>query len=143
MERSSRRGEKRTALRASHLKERGSDGAVAPPMCDHRVGLHRCGGREWYNPSGSAGVTWLNAAARTRRAERAVQGDVLSVWQVLHRMPSGPRISAQRVARFDDHCTSNLLINNKLRQRYSRSTRITRKSKVSTDRTRHAPSETI
>ena len=71
-------------------------------------------------PSGSAVVTCLNATARTRRAERAVQSDVLSVWQVLHGMPSALRISAQRVARFDDHCTSNLLINNKLRQRYSR-----------------------
>ena len=30
-------------------------------------------------PSGSAVVTCLNAPARTRRAERAVQGDVVSV----------------------------------------------------------------
>jgi hypothetical protein len=43
----------------------------------------------------------------------------LSVWQVLHGTPSAQRISAQRVARFDGHCTSNLFINNKLRQRYS------------------------
>ena len=76
-------------------------------MCDHRVGRHRCVGREWYNPSGAAVVTCLNAAARTRRAERAVQGDVLSVWQVLHRTPRAPLISAQRVAQFDDHYTSN------------------------------------
>jgi hypothetical protein len=71
-------------------------------------------------PSGSAVVTCLNATARTRRAERAIQSDVLSVWQVLHGTPSVPRISAQRIAQFDDHCTSNLFINNKLRQRYSR-----------------------
>jgi hypothetical protein len=71
-------------------------------------------------PSGSAVVTCLNATARTRRAERAMQSDVLSVWQVLHGTLSVPRISAQRVARFDDHCTSNLFINSKLRQRYSR-----------------------
>jgi hypothetical protein len=65
-------------------------------------------------------VTCLNAAARTLRAERAVQGNVLSVWQALHRTPSAPLISAHRVARFDDHFTLNLLINNKLYQRYSR-----------------------
>jgi hypothetical protein len=47
-------------------------------------------------------------------AERAVQGDVLSVWQVLHEVPSAPLISAHRVARFDDHFTINLLINNEL-----------------------------
>src|SRR6266852_3240226 len=89
-------------------------------MCDHRVVLHRCVVREWCNPSGSAVATCLNAAARTRRAARAVQGDVLSVWQVLHGMPSAPPIPAQRVARFDDHCTLNCLLKNKLRQRYSR-----------------------
>ena len=76
-------------------------------------------------PSGSAVVTCLNATARTRRAERAVQSDVLSVWQLLHGTPSAPRISAQRVARFDDHCTSNLFINNKLHPRYSRSIQMT------------------
>ena len=90
-------------------------------MCGHKVVLHRCVGREWYNPSGSAVVTRLNAAARTLRAERVVQGDVLFVWQVLHGTPSAPLISVHRVARFDDHFTINLFINNKLRQRYSRS----------------------
>ena len=66
-------------------------------------------------PRGSAVVTCLNATARTRRAERAMQSDVLSVWQVLHGTLSVPRISAQRVARFADHYTRNLFINNKLR----------------------------
>src|SRR5215510_5275982 len=75
--------------------------------------------------SGAAVVTCLHAAARTLRAARAVQGEVLSVWQVLHGTPSAPRISAQRVARFDDHCTSNLFINNKLHPRYSRSIQMT------------------
>src|SRR6266849_4804979 len=89
-------------------------------MGEHKVGLHRCVRQEWYTPAGSAVVTCLHAAARTRRAARAVQGEVLSVWQVLQGTPSAPRISAQRVALFDDHCTSNLFINNKLRQRYSR-----------------------
>src|SRR5215510_12802638 len=72
-------------------------------MCDHRVGFHRCVVRQWYNPSGAAVVTCLNATARTRRAERVVQSDVLAVWQVLHGTPSAPLISAQRVARFENH----------------------------------------
>src|SRR5438132_2297577 len=50
----------------------------------------------------------------------AVQGDVVSVWQVLHGTPSAPPIPAQRVARFDGHCTRNCLLKNQLRQRYSR-----------------------
>jgi hypothetical protein len=91
-------------------------------MCDHRVVLHRCVVREWYNPSGSAVITCLNAAARTLRAARAVQGDVLTVWQALYGTPSAPLISAHRVTRFDDHLALNLLINNKLCQRYSRFT---------------------
>src|SRR5438552_969204 len=89
-------------------------------MRDHRVVLHRCVVREWCHPSGSAGATCLHAAARTRRAAHAVQGDVVSVWQVLHGTPSAPPIPAQRVARFDDHCTRNCLLKNQLRQRYSR-----------------------
>ena len=59
-------------------------------------------------PRGQQWSPCLNAAARTLRAERAVQGDVLFVWQVLHGTPSAPLISAHRVARFDDHFTSNL-----------------------------------
>src|SRR5712691_4410579 len=120
MERPSRGGEKRTAAWASHHEERGSDGAMAPPRCAHRVVLHRCVVREWCTPSGSAVATCLHAAARTRRAARAVKGDVVSVWQVLYETPSAPPISAQRVARFDDHCTRSCLLQNKLRQRYSR-----------------------
>ena len=120
MERPSRGGEKRTALWASPHEERGSDGAVAPPMCAHRVVLHRGVVREWCHPSGAAGAPGLHAAARTRRAARAVQGDVVSVWQVLPGTPSAPPIPAQRVARCDDHSTRNCLLQNKLRQRYSR-----------------------
>jgi len=123
MEKPSRGGEKRTAVWASHHEERGSDGAVAPPMCDHRVVLHRCVVREWCHPSGAAVAPGLHAAARTRRAARAVQGDVVSVWQVLPGTPSAPPIPAQRVARFDDHCTRNCLLQNKLSQKYSRSTK--------------------
>src|SRR2546425_11428975 len=122
MARPSRGGEKRTAVWASQHEERGSDGAVAPPMCEHRVVLHRCVGREWCHPSGVTGATCLHAAARMRWAARAVQGDVVSVWQVLPGTPSAPPIPAHRVARFDDHCTRNRLLQNKLRQRYRRST---------------------
>src|SRR5260370_14286335 len=49
-----------------------------------------------------------------------IKADVVSVWQVLPGTPSAPPIPAQRVARFDDHCTRNCLLQNKLRQRYSR-----------------------
>jgi hypothetical protein len=121
MERPSRCGEKRTTVWPSPYEERGSEGAVAPPMCDHRVVLHHCVVREWCHPSGSAVATCLNATARTLWAARAVQGDVVSVWQILDRTPSAPPIPAQRVARCDDHCTRNCLLKNKLRQRYSRS----------------------
>jgi hypothetical protein len=121
MERPSRGGEKRTAGWASHHEARGSDGAVAPPRCDHRMVLPRCGVREWCHPSGAAVAPGLHAAERPRRAARAVQGDVVSGWQVLPGPPSVPPIPAQRVDRFDDHCTRNCLLHNKLRQRYSRS----------------------
>jgi hypothetical protein len=67
------------------------------PLCDHRVGFHRCMVREWYNPSASAAVTCLNATARTRRAARVVQSDVLSVWQ-------GLQWDAQRTAHFCATC---------------------------------------
>ena len=51
-------------------------------------------------PRGQQWSPCLNAAARTLRAERAVQGDVLSVWQAFHGTPSAPLISAHRVVRF-------------------------------------------
>ena len=123
MERPSRGGEKRTAAWASPHEERGSDGAIVPPRGDHRMVLPRCVVREWCHPSGSAVATYLHAAARTRRAARAVKGDVVSVWQVLYETPRAPPIPAQRVARCDDHCTRNCLLQNKLHQRYSRSIR--------------------
>ena len=104
MERPSRGGERRTAVWPSQHEERESDGAVSPPMCDHKVVLHHCVVREWCTPSGSAVATCLHAAARRRRAARAGQGDGLSGWQVLRRTPSAPPIPAHRVARCDDHC---------------------------------------
>jgi len=123
MERPSRGGEKRSAAWASPHEERGGDGAIAPPRCPHRVVLQRGVVREWCTPSGSAVASRLHAAARTRRAARAVKGDVWSVWQVLYETPSAPPISAQRIARCDDHFTRNCLLQNKLFQRYSRSIR--------------------
>lgn len=78
----------------------------------------------WYvsgaTSRGAAVVTCLNAAARTLRAGRAVQGDVLSAWQVFHGTPTTPLISAHLVARFDAYFTLNLLINNELCHRYNR-----------------------
>src|SRR2546426_614829 len=124
MEKPSRGGEKRTAVWASPHEERRSDGAVAPPMCDHRVVLHRCVVREWCHPSRSAVDAGRDAAAHARRAARAVQGDVVSVWEVLPGTPSAPPIPVQRVARCDDHCTRHCLLQNKLHQRYSRYKRI-------------------
>src|SRR5215475_4623604 len=53
----------------------------------------RCVVRECYNPSGSAVVTCLHAAARPRRAARAVQGAVVSVWQALQGTPRAPRMT--------------------------------------------------
>ena len=77
----------------------------------------------WGGRGTTAVVLGLNAAARPRRTARAVQGDVWSVWQVLYETPSAPPISAQRIARCDDHFTRNCLLQNKLFQRYSRSIR--------------------
>ena len=122
------RGHREEAKRGPPCEHRitRNEGAMVPfllPCATTGLVLHRCVVREWCHPSGSAVATCLHAAARTRRAARAVQGDVVSVWQVLHGTPSAPPIPAQRVARFDDHCTRNCLRKNKLRQRYSRSKR--------------------
>ena len=68
----------------------------------------------WYvsgaTPRGAGVIICLNATARMLRAERAVQSDVLSVWQAFHGTPTAPLISAHCVARFDGHFTFNLLI---------------------------------
>jgi len=68
------------------------------------------------NPSGSAVDAGLDAAARALRAERAVDGGVVSVPQALHVSPSAPPIHAQRVARFDHYRTRNCLPPKKLRR---------------------------
>ena len=58
----------------------------------------------------------LDAAARARRAARAVDGGVVDVPQALHVSPSAPPINAQRVARFDHDRTRNCLPSKKLRR---------------------------
>ena len=61
------------------------------------------------NPSRSAGDACRDAAAQARRAERAVDGGVVSVPQALDVSPSALRIHAQRGARFDHYYTCNSL----------------------------------
>ena len=79
-----------TAVWASHHEELCSDGVVSPPVCDHRVVPNRWAVRDWCNPLGSAVDAGLDAAARARRAERAVDGGVvnfhrLSMCRPVHR----------------------------------------------------------
>src|SRR5438552_1933473 len=54
MERPSRCGEKRTAVWPSHHEERGSDGAVSPHVCGHRVVPDRGVVPDRCNSAGSA-----------------------------------------------------------------------------------------
>ena len=66
------------------------------------------------NPSGSAADACRDAAAQAQGAERAVDGDVVSVPQVLDVSPRALRINAQRVARFDHYYIRNCLSPKKL-----------------------------
>ena len=66
------------------------------------------------NPSGSAMDAGLDAAARARRTERAVDGGVVYVPPALHGSLSAPRIHAHQVARFDHYRTRNCLPPKKL-----------------------------
>jgi len=101
--RPSQGGEKRIAAWASHHEERCSARVVAPPRCDHMIVLHRWVMFDGCNPLRSAVDAGRDAAARARRAARAVDGGIVSVLQALHGSPRAPRIHAQRVAQFD-HC---------------------------------------
>ena len=83
---------------------------MAPPRCDPQIVLHHSGVPEWGTPSESAVAASLNAAARTLRATRQTQGDVLSLWQGLQRTPRAPPMPAQRVARFAAHWTRHYLV---------------------------------
>jgi len=105
-----------TAMCASRHEDLVSNGAVSPHVCDPMVVSHCWAVLERGNPSESAGDACLDAAAQTRRAERAVDGGVLSVPQALDVSPSAPPIHAQRVARFDHYCTHNSLPPKKLRR---------------------------
>jgi hypothetical protein len=105
-----------TAVWAPRPEDLLSDGIGFPHVFDHRgvpdlgVVLAQC------NPSGSAVVACLDAAARARRAERAADGGVLSVPHALHLSPSAPPINAQRVAQFCHYRTLNCMLPRKLRR---------------------------
>ena len=98
-----------TAVWVSRHEDLVSHEVVSPP-CTTPLGVpHGWAGIDWGNPSGSAGNACRDAATQARRAARAVDGDVVSVPQVLDVSPSTPRIHAQRVARFDHYRTRNSL----------------------------------
>ena len=101
---------------ASHHEELCSDGIVSPPVCDYLVVPHRCVMLDGCNPVGSAVDAGLDAAARARRAARAVDGGVVDIPQALHVSLSAPPIDAQRVAQFDHYRTYNCLPPKKLRR---------------------------
>jgi hypothetical protein len=69
---------RQTSQSADDGRGRTSSRKVSSNILTIRVSFHRCVVREWYNPSGAAVVTCLNATARTRRAEGVVQSDVLA-----------------------------------------------------------------
>jgi hypothetical protein len=105
-----------TAVWASRHEDLVSNGAVSPHRGDPMVVPNCWAVLDRRNPSGSAGDACLDAATPGRRAERPVDGGVVSVPQALSVSPSAPPISAQRVARFDPYSASNSLIPKKLRQ---------------------------
>jgi hypothetical protein len=109
-------GEKRTAVWASRPEDLWSAWVVFPHVFDYMVVPDRGVVRARCNPLGAAVDAGLDAAARARRAERAVDGGVLYVPQALHVSPSAPPIHAQRVARFDHYRTRNCLPPKKLRR---------------------------
>ena len=86
----------------SHHEERGSDGAVSPHVCDHRVVPKRGVVPDRCNPSGAAEDACGDALAWARRAERAADGGVLYVPQALSVSPRAPRITAQRIRDYLD-----------------------------------------
>ncbi len=73
------------------------------------VDPHRSVVLDGYNPSGLPVDTCLDATARARWAERAVEGGVVYAPQTLHVSPNAPPMHAQRVARFDYYRTRNCL----------------------------------
>jgi hypothetical protein len=105
-----------TAVWASRHEDFVSNDVVSPHVCDPMVVPHGWAVLDRGNPSGSAGDACFDAAAHARRAERAVDGGVMSVPQALSVSPSAPPIHAQRVARFDHYRTRNSLPPKKLRR---------------------------
>jgi hypothetical protein len=101
---------------ASRPEDLWSAWVVFPHVFDYMVVPDRGVVRARCNPLGAAVDAGLDAAARARRAERAVDGGVLYVPQALHVSPSAPPIHAQRVARFDHYRTRNCLPPKKLRR---------------------------
>ena len=98
-----------TTVWASRHEDLVSHDDVSPHVCDPRVVPHGGTVLKRGNPSGSAEDACHDAAAQVRRAERAVDGGVVSVPQALDVSPSAVRIHAQRAARFDHYCTCNSL----------------------------------
>ena len=107
-------GEKTTAVWASHHEELCGDGVVAPPVCAHMVVPCRWVVLDGCNPSWSAVDAGLDAAAWTRRAERAAAGGVVDVPRAFSGSPRAPRINAQRGAQFDPYNTRKYLQKKKL-----------------------------
>ncbi len=105
-----------TAVWASRHEDLVSDGVVSPHVFDHLVVPDRGVVRARCHPPGSAVDAGLDAAARARRAARAVDGGVVYVPQALHVSPHAPPIHTQRVARFDYYRTRNCLPPKKLRR---------------------------
>jgi len=67
------------------------------------------------NASGAAVDACSDAPVEARRAERAADGGVVDILRVLSVSPRAPRITAQRVARFDPYYTRNCLPPKQLR----------------------------
>jgi hypothetical protein len=105
-----------TTVWASRHEALVSHDGVSPHVCDPLVVPHGEAVLERGNPLASAGDTCRDAATQARRAERAVEGGVVSVPQALDVSSSALRIHAQRVARFDHDCTRNSLPPKKLRR---------------------------
>jgi hypothetical protein len=83
-----------TTVWASRHEDLVSHDGVSPHVCDLMVVPHGWAVLKRGNPSGSAGDACRDAAARARRAERAVDGGVVSVPQALDVSPSALRINA-------------------------------------------------
>ena len=93
-----------------------SDWVVSPHVFDHMVVPARGVVLARGNPPGSVVDAGLDAAARALRAERAADGGVVYVLRALSVSPRAPRMTAQRVARFDPYHTRNCLPLQKLRR---------------------------